>query len=226
MSEENEGVEEVESPTTEDVTTESSTEESSEATEQQATPEEQTVPYSRLKEVIDEKNLLLDRITQQPIPQPVQQQTIDPDANLDPQTKIFYQDMDKRNQKAIDSALAVKEKEFQAKFDNLALQTARVQEKLFRQDEKDVIPGSKEENRIAQLISSGLSTDEAAWAVMGKKRVESAKTGKETNQQKKTQLKAEANLETPGIPTNSGVPTGEKLNFREDLDRQMKEHGL
>lgn len=227
MSEEEQEVEEVlESSTNEDENSESSTEELVEATTEQAVPE-QSVPYDRFKEVNDEKKYWQDQFTQVANRQPAQAQpTVDPDANLDPQTKVFYQELDKRNQKAIERVLASKEKEYQAKFDHLALQTAKVQEKLFRQDEKDVVPGSREETRIAQLISAGLTTNEAAWAVMGKSRTESAKAGKTVKQQKKTQQKAEANLETSGVPTNSGLPTGEKLNFRDTLDRKAREQGI
>jgi len=72
----------------------------------------------------------------------------------------------------------------------------------------------------------GMDPEDAAWAVMGKQRVELAKSGKKVLQQGKTQLKAKANLETSGIPSHSGLPTKEKLTFRDDLDRRAREAGL
>jgi len=228
MSEEEiQDVEEVESSATEDVEAESSTEELSEATEEQATPEEQTVPYDRFKEVNDERNLLLQRIAQQPQQVQTQQPEIDPDANLDPQTKVFYQELDKRTQKAIDRAREEERVQYQSQLDALALQSAKFQEKIFRDTQKDVLPGSKEEVEIAGLIRAGIDPDRAAWAVMGPKRVESAKTGKVVKQQKKVQQKAQANLETAGVAADNGIPSQEKkLSFRQKLDQNMKNAGL
>ena len=97
---------EVESSATDDVNAESSTEEQSEATEEQAAPEEQTVPYDRFREVNEEKKQLqsiVDNLSRQQPPSP-QAPVVDPDANLDPQTKVFYQDLDKRTQVAITKA--------------------------------------------------------------------------------------------------------------------------
>ena len=217
--------EQEESSTSEDVETESSTEEQSEATEEQAAPEEQIIPYDRFKEVNEEKNYWRDKFAEQATKVP-EAPVVDPNANFDPQTKVFYQDLEKRTQKAITEALATKEKEYQVKIDALAMQNAKVQERLFRQDQKDVVQGSKEETEIAGLIRQGMDPNRAAWAVMGPKRVEAAKSNKVTKQQNKTKLKAQANVETSGVPQNSGLPPPEGLNFRNDLDRRMKESGI
>ena len=232
MEEEKEDVEEVESSTTEDVTTESSNVESEEATSKEATQEtetEQQVPYDRFREVNDAKNkaesdaayyrgLSEQKVTTVP--------ETDPHAGQDPQTRLFYQELEKKTQKQIDTALEAKEVQYQATINALAAQNAKIQEKLFRNEQTDVKAGSPEENEIAGLISQGVDPDKAAWAIMGQKRVESAKSGKVVKQDKKAQDKVLANQEESGIPTNSGLPTGEKLSFREDLDKRARALGI
>jgi len=212
-----------------DEQSESSTEALEEATSQQAEQEqEQHVPYDRFKEVNEEKKYWQDKFSdlaskQQQLPQPqTPQQEADMYAGMDAQTKVFYQDLDARNKRMFQQMFEEKEKNYTATIQALAQQNARIQEKLFRQEQVDVKPGSKEEAEIANLIRAGVDPDKAAWAVMGPKRVEAAKSLKQQQQQKKTQQKAQANLETGGVPSHSGLPTGEKLSFREDLDRRMK----
>lgn len=217
-----------ESSSSQDVETESSTEELAETPAQQAVPEEQHVPYDRFKEVAEEKNYWRDKYAEITSRQPVvqTQPEVDPLANADPQTKLFYQDLDNRTKAAISVALQEKEREYRAQIDALAIQNAKVQERLFRQDQKDVLPGSREENEIAQYIRMGMDPDKATWAVMGPKRVDVAKSVKTVKQQDKLKMKAQANLETPGIQENSGLPPPKTVDFRNDLDRRMKEAGL
>ena len=213
-----------------DVNADSSTAAPAEATANQAEPEEQRVPLSRLKEVTDEKNywreqaMLNAQRAQQA--QPVQAESSDPYAGMDAQTKVFWQEVDRRNEIKIKAAKEEARREYQAGFETLASQSAKIQEKLFRTEEKDVQPGSPEERRIADLIRVGLDPEEAAWAVMGKKRVESAGTVRQAQKQVKTQEKAQASLDTTSLPTHHGVPTQEKLSFREKLSRNMQAAGL
>ena len=222
----------VEPSTTEDVETESSTVESEEATSQEATQEQdQQVPYDRFKEVIDERNENESKIAYlegqlASIQKPQPKDETDPYSGMDAQTEKFYRDMDKRTQKVITKALGEKEVEYRATIDALASQNAKIQEKIFHQEQADVQPGSKEEVEVANYIKMGMDPDKAAWAVMGAKRVESAKSTKKQQMQTKTQQKSQANLMSPGLPSNSGVPTGEKLEYRDDLDRRMKEAGM
>lgn len=229
MAEEKQDVEEVESSTTEDVETESSTEQPEEATSQEAAEEVQQVPYDRFQEVNAQKNKAEQEaayykgMAEKPVTEaPVS----DPDANLDPQTKIFYQELDKRTSKAIDKARAEEREAADIRFTALAAQTAEIQHKLFRQDETDVIPDSPEEIAIAEKVKRGYSIQDATWSVMGAKRVESAKTVGKTKQQNKAQMKDQANVEVSGVPTNSPVQGERKLSFREDLDKRAKEAGI
>ena len=228
-----------ESSTQEDVESESSTDELSEATEEQAVQEEEKPTFAdhpAWQRQLEERRTADERASTAEANAAYWRgkaeaggsspEAVDPDANLDPQTKVFYQDLDKRTQKAIDKARKEERAAAQVNFDALALQNAKIQERLFREDQKDVSPGSKEENEIAGLIRQGVDPNKAAWAVMGPKRVESAKSNKVVKQQNKTKLKAQANMETSGVQEGSGLPAGETVDFRSDLDRRMKESGL
>ena len=214
------------SSTATDVQADSSTAAPVEATTTKAEPD-QAVPYDRFKEVAEEKNYWREQamLANQRQQQPVQAEA-DPYANMDAQTKVFYQEMDKRAEKIAERKFAEKEKEYKATLDHLAMQNAKVQEKLFRNEQKDVLPGSREESEIANLIRMGLDPEKAAWAVMGPKRVESAGSTKQVKQQVKTQEKAQANLETASIPANHGIPQKEVLSFRDRLAGKMKEAGI
>ena len=187
---------------------------------------EQVVPYDRFKEVADEKNYWREqamRISQnQPTAQPVTQQQPDPYAGMDANTKVFWQEVDKRSEQTARKLVAEKETQYQATIDALVLQNAKVQEKLFRNEAKDVVAGSPEEREIANLIRMGLDPDRAAMAVMGEKRIAAAKSEAQVKQQLKTQDKAKAAIDTPSMPVNNGIPTKEKLSFRETLARKMQ----
>jgi len=233
MAEETQDVNTEDSSTTEDVNTEdSSTSEDVNDTEDSSTTEEQTheetVPYDRFQSAneragkAEQETAYYKGLAERP---EVVQPTTDPDANLDPQTRDFYHNMDKRTQGLIDKAVDAERKVYQANYTALASQNAKMQEKFFRQEVTDVVPDSPEDIKIANKIAAGYTPEDAAWAVMGAKRVESAKVTGKTKQQNKTQMKADANLEVSGVPPNSGVPTGEKLSFRETLDKKMRDAG-
>jgi len=220
MAEEQKEVEEVEPSTTEDVETESSTEEPEEATSQEAAQEQvQQVPYDRFQQVNEQKNKAEQEVAYYKglaeRPQSTEAPTTDPDANLDPQTQVFYQGIDKRTQKIVDTAIAAKSQEYESTIQALASQNAAIH----------VVRDSPEEMEIAGLIKQGVPPDKAAWAVMGPKRVESAKVTGKNKIQNKAQQKAEANLEVAGVPANTGMPTGEKLTFRQTLDKKMRDAG-
>lgn len=188
--------------------------------------QEQAVPYDRFKEVAEEKNYWREQAMLATQRQQPTQQPSDPYAGMDAQTKVFYQEIDSRAKKIASEIISEKEKDFRGTIETLAMQNAKIQEKLFRSEQKDVLPNSPEEKRIATLIRAGLDPEEAAWAVMGPKRVESVKTVKQTQQQAKIQEKAQANLENASMPANHGIPPKEKLSFRESLAAKMREAGL
>lgn len=215
------------SSTAPDVNAESSTAAPVETTTSKV-EQEQAVPYDRFKEVAEEKNYWREQamLANQRQTQPVQAEPSDPYAGMDAQTRVFWQEVDKRTEVKIKAAKEEARREYQAGIESLALQNAKVQEKLFRTEQKDVVPGSREEVEIANLIRMGLDPEKAAWAVMGPKRVESAGNIRQVQKQNKTQEKAQANLETASIPANHGIPQKENLSFRERLAAKMQGAGL
>ena len=191
--------------------------------------QEKVVPYDRFKEVADEKNYWREQaIAASQRQQPVQQtqEPSDPYAGMDAQTKVFWQEVDKRTETKIKAAKEEARRDYQSTIDALSLQTAKIQEKLFRNDAKDVVAGSPEELEIANLVRAGLDLERATWAIMGPKREAAAKSTAQVKQQVKTQLKAQANLETASMPANNGIPTKERLSFRERLASKMQESGI
>ena len=191
--------------------------------------QEKVVPYDRFKEVADEKNYWREQaIAASQRQQSVQsmQELSDPYAGMDAQTKVFWQEIDKRTDNKVKAAREEERRNYQAGIDALSLQTAKIQEKLFRNDAKDVMAGSPEELEIANLVRSGLDLERATWAVMGPKREAAAKSVAQVKQQVKTQQKAQANLENASMPTNNGIPTKERLSFREQLASKMQEAGI
>ncbi len=190
--------------------------------------QEQVVPYDRFKEVADEKNYWREQAmlnAQKQQAQPVSQEQTDPYQGMDANTKVFWQEVDKRAEQTAEKLVAKREVEYRATIDALVMQNAKVQEKLFRNEAKDVVAGSPEEREIANLIRMGVDPNRAAMAVMGEKRIAAAKSEAQVKQQLKNQEKAKAAIDTPSMPVNNGLPTKEKLSFRETLARKMQAAG-
>jgi len=218
---------EQESSPVEDVEVEdSSTQEEEQAEVAEPTAEqgtqEQNVPYDRFKEVNEEKNYWRGQAERLSQPTPVKEEE-DPYANIqDPQAKLFWQELDKRVEKRAnkiaDERTVIATQQNQA----LARQLANIQHKVYKSENVDVVEGSAEEQRIAQLVSTGImSMEEATWAVMGQKRAAKAVTQKQQKQVKKTEMKAKANLSTGGIPAQSGLPQAEEKGFLDDLSESL-----
>jgi len=219
---------------------ESSTTELEEATSQEAVQEVaeeteeveeiQQVPYDRFKEVNEEITRLQDlvqtlaqRQNQGETPKEVES---DPYAGMTPEEVAFYRNSDMRTKKLIQEEAKKLSAPLVQQNQAIAKKLSMIMEKDFRKSNEDVLPDSKEEQQISQLISQGVAPDQAAWAIMGPKREASAKSQKQVKQQKKVKQKAQANLETQGIPQNNGLPNKAQPSFREDLDAQFKAAGL
>jgi hypothetical protein len=150
----------------------------------------------------------------------------DEDKNLDPQSRVFYQDLDKRMEKKAKKLVEQQVDQFKPVVNALMQENAKLREKLFRNEHTDVQRGSIEEQKIAKLISMGVAEDEAAWAVMGPKRVQAAGVKAQDKKVTTTQIKQQANLETSSVPKNSGLPPSKKSDFKDELKRRMQEAGL
>ena len=229
MEEQEQDVQEVESSPQEVENVESSTTEQeqevvSEPTEEeQGTTEENRVPYDRFKEVNDEKNYWRQQAERLSTPQPVAP-TVEADpyaAYTDPQTKLFYQDMDKRMdtraRKIAEEAKApiIRQNEI------LTQQIAQLQHKQFKTDNTDVVEGSLEETEIAQLISQGVPMEKATWAVMGPKRVAKAGIAKQQKVNKKVEMKQKANLATSSAVNPQGLPPQDSASFRDKMSESL-----
>jgi hypothetical protein len=227
MQEEERTDEVLDSSPEEEIVESSTTEEEqvvdSEPTEEQGTTEENRVPYDRFKEVNDEKNYW--RQQAERLSTPVQQPQVeaDPYAQFqDPQTKLFYQEMDKRMVKLAKKIAEEEKAPILRQNEILTGQLAQIQHKMFKTDNTDVVEGSQEEARIAQLISSGIPIQEATWAVMGPKRVARAQGAKQQKVNKKVEMKQKANLATSSaVAPQSGLPPQEVKSFKEKMAERM-----
>ena len=238
----------VDSSTTEDEIQDSSpetSEEQSEATEEQAVQEEQQpgpIPYDRFQEVVQQKNQTAQEVEHwRTIAQQLSEKFQQPNAPIatqqeqdiiakygaqDPATREFLRElkaeMVKEANKVADQRAAPLARENEA----LKRTVASMQEKMFREENTDVVRDSQEEREIAQMVSMGVPLEKATWAVMGPKRVEGAKVAQKATQKVKTKTKVQANLERGSIPQTSGLPQNRNESFREKADRLFRESGL
>lgn len=202
-----------------------------EATSQEAVQQEevQTVPYDRFREVNEEKKYyqkLVEQLASRQTSGETQKQVEqDPYANMSAEEAHFYRNLDARNKRLIQEEAKRLADPIVRQNQVLARQVSQMMERDFRKSNTDVVPNSEEEQKIANYISMGMTPDDAAWAVMGKKRLEAERVGKAKQQQKKVEQKIKANLETNSIPNGSPI-SQKKLSFREELDAKMQEAGL
>lgn len=227
-----------------DVRTESSTVETTEAQPAEGTakqPVEKEVPFHehpRWKEIQQEKEEAKRRAAfLEGQLQAIQQQQNKPIAEEDLYTglsaeeKVAYQNLDARTKKIFMKEIQARESQYENRIARAEGVIARIAEKEFRKENPDLEQNSPEEARIAKLIGAGLDAEEAAWAVLGKKRAERAALEKETQlktkQQAKTQEKIQANLETKSVSTTLQPVKKESKNITmDDLEKTAKELGM
>ena len=201
---------ETQTPATEEVTPEQ--------TEQQA-EEESRVPYSRLKEVVDEKNWyktqLEQRLAQQPQQQP-QQPTTPQEMGNTPEEREFW-----RMQRQI--AKEESEKTFrqvQPVIDAGRMELAQMKVQQFRAAHSDIKPNSPEEMAIAEKIQIGYLPEDAYRTVMWDSKVAATEKQKSSNTKQKIEAKKQANVEQRSIPQGATPPTKEKLTLRQRIERE------
>ena len=196
------------------------------AQEQEQQPEEEArIPYSRLKEVVDEKNWLKAQLEQQLQRQPQQQFQQPTQAPQElgntPEEREFW-----RMQRQIAREEAEKVTQERMGKINPVIEAGRmelVQMKVqqFRQSHPDIKPNSPEELDIAGRIQQGFTPDDAYKLVMFDK--VATRTATQVKQEVKQQFndKKKANVETSAsIPIQSQASP--KLSFREQLSRNME----
>jgi hypothetical protein len=213
-----------------DVTPESSQATLAETPAQQV-EQEKPVPFHehpRWKEKMQEleyyKQLAL-KAVERPVQAPQPAVVDDPYAGMDEQTKAFWRQVDDRAEKIATRRVAEKEDVIKRELAQTREITANVLYKNFLKENPDVVPGSQEENEIAQYVSRGYPLEHAKKVVMYDRIVQTKAQAVKQTQVNRIEQKQKANLETATIPPVNGIPQKVKLSFREIMDQKMKEAG-
>src|SRR3990167_8194359 len=189
--------------------------------------EESRIPYSRLKEVVDEKNWYkqqLERKLQESQSQQQFQQPAQPPQELGntPEEREFY-----RLQRQI--AREEAEKVFVRVtpiIDAGRMELVLMKVQQFRTQHSDVRPNSPEEVAIAEKIQMGYLPEDAYRSVMWDKKVgEKTEQLNQSNRQK-IEAKKSANVEQRSIPNGAVPPIKEKLTLRQRIERNAQEAGI
>lgn len=188
---------------------------SQEQPEQQV--EESRVPYSRLKDVVDEKNYWREMaMKQSQIQQPqLQQPTQDQFAGMTPDEERFWRAVDARAEKIAEGKIRQISPVIDAGRQELA--TMKVQQ--FRTTHPDVKPNSPDEIAIAERISSGYLPEDAYRAVMWDYKVANAEKQANTQVKQRIEAKRQANVEQSSIPQGASPPTKDKLTLRQRINK-------
>jgi len=162
--------------------------------------EEQRIPYSRFKEVNEEKKFLqkqLEAIISREQPQQPTQQPQDPYAGMDAETAHFYRGLDDRYKAMFNKELVEREKVYKEQLGVIQQQNISQMVKGFRADHPDVKPDSPDEHAIAEKITKfKMNTEDAYWAVMGPRGVANAQQRAMNTVKKSIQAKKQANVES------------------------------
>ena len=228
MANEQEGVEEItptpladaiaSSPEALEETQESQTPAKEEvAQEEQA--EEARIPYSRLKEVVDEKNWYKTQLEQrlnQPQQQP-QQPTTPPELGNTPEEREFWKAVDAR----ADARAEQKFRQIAPVIDAGRMELAQMKVQQFRNAHPDIKSNSPEEIAIAERISSGYLPEDAYKVVMYDKQKAQAERQVNSNNKVKIEAKKQANVEQRSIPQGGTSPLGKgKLSQLERIKQE------
>ena len=196
---------ETQTPATEEVTQ-----------EQETQQEESRVPYSRLKEVVDEKNWLKQQLElqlqQRQTQQQFQQPTQDPYANMTAEEEKFWRLVDDRARKVANQEL----QQVRPVIDAGRMELAQMKVAQFRNSHPDIKSNSQEEIQIAERIQSGYTPDDAYWSVMGPRGAKVAEKQGEQKFKQQIQAKKQANVESKAsIPVQSQPQP--KKSFRDEF---------
>lgn len=193
-------------------------EETQEQGEQQT--EEPRVPYSRFKDVVEEKNWyktqLEQRFAQQSQTQPPQPTTPQEIGNT-PEEREFWR---MQRQIAREEAERVSREQIgklNPVIDAGRQELAMLKVQQFRNQHPDVKPNSPEEMAIAERISSGYLPEDAYKVVMYDRKLEQSEKQANIQAKQKIEAKKQANVEQRSIPQGATLPTKEKLSLDERL---------
>lgn len=184
--------------------------------------EEPRVPYSRLKEVVDEKNWLKQQLEQRLAQQQNQQQpsaSADPYAGMNPEEERFWRAVDQRAEKIADSKM----RQISPVIDAGRMELAQMKVQQFRNAHPDIKPNSPEEVEIAQKISSGYLPEDAYKVVMWESKVSQSEQQASLKTKQKIEAKKQANVEQQSIPQGANAPTNKKLTLRQRIEASAKD---
>ncbi len=192
--------------------------ETQEQEEQQA--EESRVPYSRFKDVVEEKNWYKQQLEQR-LSQQIQQQqpNIDPYAGMTAEEEKFFRMMDARAERIAARTLG----QISPVIDAGRMELATIKVQQFRSEHPDIKPNSPEEIAIAERISSGYALEDAYKVVMYDKKVADSEKQANTATKQRIEAKKQANVEQQSIPQGATPPTKEKLTLRQRIERDAKD---
>ena len=186
---------------------------------QEQQQEEPRVPYSRFKDVIEEKNWYKQQLEKRLEPQQtIQQPETNQYANMTPEEERFNRYLDDKIERR---AKVIADQKFQEVVPLLEAgkrEFARLKVEEFRSKHPDVKSGSPEEMAVAQRIQMGYTPDDAYWSVMGPTKtrnvVEAAKQQVKKEVKQKIDTKKQANVET----SNSIKTPPAKQSWREKFE--------
>lgn len=198
-----------------------------ETQEQKEQPEEEAkVPYSRLKEVVDEKNWyrqqLEQRLAQQTQQQPQQPTQAPQELGNTPEEREFWR---MQRQIAREEATRVSQEQLgqiRPVIDAGRMELAQMKVQQFRQEHSDVKANSPEEIAIAEKIQMGYLPEDAYRSVMWDTKVASAEKQANNSVKQKIEAKKQANVEQRSIPQGATPPTKEKLTQRQRIEREAE----
>ena len=185
--------------------------------------EEAKIPYSRLKEVVDEKNWYkqqLERsLQQQPQQQPQQPQQPSQELGNNPEEREFWRT---QRQIAREEALKVGQEQLgqiRPVIDAGRMELAQMKVQQFRTEHSDIKPNSPEEIAIAEKIQMGYLPEDAYRSVMWDSKVADTEKQKSQSDKQKIEAKKQANVEQRSIPQGATPPTKEKLTLRQRIEK-------
>ena len=185
---------------------------------QEEQAEESRVPYSRLKEVVDEKNWYKAQLEQrlnQPQQQP-QQPTTPQELGNTPEEREFWKAVDAR----ADARAEQKFRQIAPVIDAGRMELAQMKVQQFRNAHPDIKSNSPEEIAIAERISSGYLPEDAYKVVMWDRKVAQAEKQGNINNKVKIEAKKQANVEQKSIPSGVNSHVKETLSLKERIKRE------
>ena len=186
-------------------------------------PAEERIPYSRLKEVVDEKNYWRDvAIKQSELQKPPQElqqpETAPQELGNNAEEREFWR---LQRQIAREEAMKVageKEKKMSAAIEFLTAEITNSKIQNFRAKHPEIKPNSMEEKEIAQKVNQGYKLEDAYKVVMWDTKVADATKQAKKTIKKNIETKKQANVESKSI-SSSAIPTKENLTLRQEIER-------